>query len=126
PAAVGRRTLSTASASRTASAAMVAPAAAKSSSRTSDLSPAPGSTATSAPSAFRRLTVSGVAATRGSPSISTGTAIFMGSPTRSPLRQGPPARALGARSGEEIGHEAEDDGNRHDVPFHEPHDQAAG
>src|SRR5581483_6246638 len=42
------------------------------------LRPAPGSTATSAPSPIIFLTVSGVAATRGSPeSVSAATAIFM-------------------------------------------------
>src|SRR5580704_8870336 len=47
-----------------------------------DFSPAPGSTATSAPSAIIFLTVSGVAATRGSPaSTSPATATFMIPPT---------------------------------------------
>jgi hypothetical protein len=44
-----------------------------------DLTPAPGSTATSAPSATIRFTVSGVAETRNSPpSLSAQTAIFTG------------------------------------------------
>src|SRR5690349_8054248 len=52
-----------------------------------DLTPAPGSMATSAPSAIIFFTVSGVAATRGSAgSISTGMAIFMGA--RCSSRQG--------------------------------------
>src|ERR1700685_522613 len=54
------------SAPLTASAVILAPAAVKSRSRMPDFTPAPGSTTTSAPSAFIFLTVSGVAATRGS------------------------------------------------------------
>src|SRR5579871_3263562 len=69
------------SASFNASAETVAPAAVKSESSRPDLIPAPGSTATSAPSALNFFTVSGDAATRGSDgSISLATAIFMGPP----------------------------------------------
>src|SRR5271170_1083514 len=78
----GRRTLSTISAPFTASAVTVAPAAEKSASRIPDFIPAPGSTATPAPSPTIFLTVSGVAATRGSPaSTSVVTATFMSPPT---------------------------------------------
>src|SRR5262245_16111213 len=74
----------TISASFTASALTVAPAAVNSESGRPDFSPAPGSTATSAPSALNFFTVSGDAATRGSDgSISLATAIFM----RPPLAQ---------------------------------------
>src|SRR4029077_11454355 len=74
----GRFTLMTMSALSSASALTVAPAAANSASNTPDLTPAPGSTATSAPSALNFFTVSGEAATRGSEgSISLATAIFI-------------------------------------------------
>src|SRR5579863_8391965 len=77
----GRFTLMTMSASLSASAETVAPAAVKSESNRPDLIPAPGSIATSAPSALNFFTVSGDAATRGSEgSISLATAIFMGPP----------------------------------------------
>jgi hypothetical protein len=77
-AACGRRTFRTISALLNASRVTAAPAAAKSASRMPDFTPAPGSTATSAPSAIIFLTVSGVAATRGSPaSVSAATAIFI-------------------------------------------------
>ena len=59
----------TMSASLTASALTVAPAAANSESGRPDLMPAPGSTATSTPSALNFFTVSGDAATRGSDGI---------------------------------------------------------
>src|SRR5271169_2281057 len=71
----------TMSASLTASALTVAPAAENSESGKPDLMPAPGSTDTSAPSALYFFTVSGEAATRGSDgSISLATAIFIGPP----------------------------------------------
>src|ERR1700759_2673767 len=71
----------TMSASLTASALTVAPAAVNSESGSPDLMPAPGSTAISTPSALYFFTVSGEAATRGSDgSISLATAIFMGPP----------------------------------------------
>src|SRR6516165_11677724 len=71
----------TISASFTASALTVAPAALNSESGRPDFSPAPGSTATSTPSALKFFTVSGEAATRGSDgSISLATAIFMRPP----------------------------------------------
>src|SRR5215510_6907819 len=62
----GRFTLMMMSASFSASALTVAPAAVNSESGRPDLMPAPGSTATSAPSALNFSTVSGEAATRGS------------------------------------------------------------
>src|SRR5712675_1469114 len=71
----------TMSASFTASALTVAPAAVNSKSGRPDLMPAPGSTAISTPSALNFFTVSGETATRGSDgSISLATAIFMGPP----------------------------------------------
>src|SRR5882757_1416076 len=74
----GRFTLMMMSASFSASALTVAPTAVNSESGRPDLMPAPGSTATSAPSALNFLMVSGEAATRGSDgSISLTTAIFM-------------------------------------------------
>src|SRR4030095_9847058 len=74
----GRFTLMMMSASFSASALTVAPTAVNSESGRPDLIPAPGSTATSAPSALNFFTVSGEAATRGSDgSISLATAIFM-------------------------------------------------
>src|SRR6059036_3479409 len=69
------------SASFSASALTVAPTAVNSESGRPDLTPAPGSTATSTPSALNFLMVSGDAATRGSDgSISLATAIFMRPP----------------------------------------------
>src|ERR1700704_4858341 len=69
------------SASLSASALTVAPAAVNSESGNPDLIPAPGSTATSAPNALNFFTVSGEAATRGSDgSISLATAIFIKPP----------------------------------------------
>ncbi len=74
----GRFTLMMMSASFSASALTVAPTAVNSESGRPDLMPAPGSIATSAPSALNFFTVSGEAATRGSDgSISLATAIFM-------------------------------------------------
>src|SRR5882762_5164185 len=71
----------TMSASLTASAPTVAPTAVNSLSGKPDFNPAPGSTATSKPSALNFFTVSGEAATRGSDgSISLATAIFMRPP----------------------------------------------
>src|SRR4051812_31776166 len=77
----GRFTLMMMSASFSASALTVAPTAVNSESGRPDLMPAPGSIATSAPSALNFFTVSGEAATRGSDgSISLATAIFMRPP----------------------------------------------
>src|SRR5258707_1345386 len=74
----GRFTLMMTSASLSASALTVAPAAVNSESGRPDLVPAPGSIAISMPSALNFFTVSGEAATRGSDgSISFATAIFM-------------------------------------------------
>src|SRR6185295_1861844 len=71
------------SASLSASALTVAPAAVNSASGRPDLMPAPGSMAISAPNALNFFTVSGEAATRGSNgSISLATAIFMRPPAR--------------------------------------------
>ena len=83
----GRFTLMMMSASFSASALTVAPTAKNSESGRPDLMPAPGSMATSAPSALNFFTVSGDAATRGSDgSISLATAIFMGPPAARKMR----------------------------------------
>src|SRR5215510_12352203 len=85
----GRFTLMMMSASTSASALTVAPTAVNSESGSPDLTPAPGSTATSAPSALNFLTVSGDAATRGSDgSISLATAIFIRPPLARDTRTG--------------------------------------
>src|SRR3954454_3928028 len=77
----GRFTLIMMSASFRASALTVAPTAVNSVSGRPDLTPAPGSTAMSTPSALNFFTVSGDAATRGSDgAISLATAIFMNPP----------------------------------------------
>src|ERR1700692_4800666 len=84
-----------------------------------DLIPAPGSTATSAPRPIIFLTVSGVAATRGSPaSVSAATATFINPPTAAR-----PALAdvgiLRFRSSQENRHQDKDgDDHRHD-DFHQ-------
>src|SRR4051794_41103120 len=96
----GRFTLMMTSASFSASALTVAPAAENSESGRPDLIPAPGSTATSMPSALNFFTVSGDAATRGSEgSISLATAIFMGPPAALGTRVSGSAPAGGALDG---------------------------
>src|ERR1700757_5171981 len=112
----GRFTLMTMSASLTASALTVAPTAVKSESSRPDLRPAPGSTATSTPSALNFFTVSGETATRGSAgSISLATAIFMGPPdgarrahntSVAPARRG---ATLTERSDQENRHQDQDE-----------------
>src|SRR5438445_10633775 len=88
-----------------------------------DLTPAPGSTATCAPRAAIFLTVSGVAATRGSPgSVSAAIAIFMSPPTTAGRcgRTAPdvaPERA--SRSGQEISQQDQDDDDGDDGPFYQ-------
>src|SRR3954463_12530979 len=77
----GRFTLMMMSASLSASALTLAPAAVNSESGRPDLMPAPGSMAISTPRALNFFTVSGDAATRGSEgSISLATAIFISPP----------------------------------------------
>src|SRR3954447_21700389 len=97
------------SASFSASALTVAPAAENSESGRPDLIPAPGSTATSTPSALNFFTVSGDAATRGSEgSISLATAIFIGPPAALGTRVSGSARREAARlvtSGQENRHQ---------------------
>src|SRR5437667_6312489 len=88
-----------------------------------DFTPAPGSTATCAPSATIFLTVSGVAATRGSPgSVSAAIAIFMRPPTAAGqcgrLATGA-APQRSSRSGQEISHEDKDGDDDGDIPFHQ-------
>src|SRR3984885_5417201 len=99
------------SASFNASALTVAPAAVNSESGRPDLIPAPGSTATSTPSALNFFTVSGDAATRGSEgSISLATAIFMGPPAQD-TRVSKSTRRTAARSnglGQENRHQGND------------------
>src|SRR3984885_13062457 len=108
----GRFTLMTISASFSASAATVAPTAVNSESGSPDLIPAPGSTATSTPSALNFFTVSGDAATRGSEgSISLATAIFMEPPAAQGTRVSGTARRMTARStglGQEKRHQGND------------------
>src|SRR6187397_53809 len=94
-----------------------------------DLTPAPGCTATSAPSPIIFLTVSGVAATRGSDrSASAATAIFIMPPTAARSRRGrlqAPNREPN-RSSQKIGHSHDDeDDNAHD-PFHERQEVKVG
>src|SRR5438445_7352024 len=131
----GRFTLMMMSASFSASALTVAPAAVNSESGRPDLTPAPGSTTTSAPSALNFFTVSGDAATRGSDgSISLATAIFMRPPlartrrlalfpvgwipvlwpARGQIFHTAPPRRGGDASGQEDAHHGddEDDGGR--------------
>src|ERR1700693_1306404 len=83
--------------------------------------PAPGSTATCAPRPISFLTVSGVAATRGSlVSASAGIAIFMLPPTRAWSSEAALQRQYGReRSGEEIGHQNEQDDHEGDAHFGE-------
>src|ERR1700723_1098045 len=112
----GRCTRNTISAPFMASAATAAPAAVKSASRMPDLTPAPGSTASSAPRPIIFLTVSGVAATRGSPgSDSAATATFINPPTAASPVIGPDIQAAMPRPmsvvwelGQEIRHQSDD------------------
>src|SRR3954462_3449171 len=108
----GRFTLMMMSASFSASAMTVAPAAENSESGRPDLIPAPGSTATSTPSALNFFTVSGDAAPRGSEgSIFLATAIFMGPPAALGTRVSKSTRRTAARSnglGEEKRHQGND------------------
>src|SRR5258708_24788878 len=86
-----------------------------------DLMPAPGCTATSAPSPIIFLTVPGVAATRGSDgSASAATAIFIMPPTAARMW-----RALGPRggepdrSGQKNGHSDDNEDDKATHPFHQ-------
>src|SRR5262249_24203974 len=90
-----------------------------------DLTPAPDSTATVAPRPIIFLTVSGVAATRGSPaSLSAITATFMDPPTaRLPLY----ARAAPAiRSHQEKRHQDKDHDDHRQRYFHQRNEVAIG
>src|SRR5262245_1576747 len=94
-----------------------------------DFTPAPCSTATSAPSETNFFTVSGVAATRGSPgSVSAAIAIFMKPPTAARLlRRAVRARAPEApTSGQKIRHPQEDDCDDDDVPLHQREEHPVG
>src|SRR4051794_31373279 len=113
----------TMSASLSASALTVAPAAVNSESGRPDLIPAPGSTAMSTPSALNFFTVSGDAATRGSEgSISLATAIFMGSPAALGTRVSKSTRRTAARSnglGEEKRHQGNDQNDAAGTVLHQ-------
>src|SRR3954454_8144395 len=118
----GRFTLMTMSASRNASALTVAPAAVNSESGRPDLTPAPGSTVTSTPSALNFFTVSGDAATRGSEgSISLATAIFIKPPAPAGTRVSGCAvsGASDKQSGQENRHQREDQNHAAGAVFHE-------
>src|SRR5882672_4244931 len=144
----GRFTLMIMSASLSASALTVAPAAVNSESGSPDLMPAPGSTAISTPSALNFFTVSGEAATRGSDgSISLATAIFMRPPAAQDARaivklaliprgwipvlgpecghffKPPAGGATGDGSGQENRHHGEDEDDGGGAVFHQ-HDKA--
>src|SRR5664279_305735 len=115
----------TMSASFTASALIVAPTVVNSESGRPALTPAPGSTATSNPSALNFFTVSGEAATRGSAgSISLATAIFMKPPAAQDARanlwddgsevlcdRARPRARQATHSGEEYSHHYDDEGD---------------
>src|SRR6201999_3777708 len=112
----------TMSASLSASALTVAPAAVNSESGNPDLIPAPGSTATSTPSALNFFTVSGDAATRGSEgSISLATAIFMWPPAQG-TRVSKATRREAARSnglGQENRHQGNDQNDAAGAVLHQ-------
>src|SRR5664279_1585742 len=136
----------TISASFSASALTVAPAAMNSESGRPDLMPAPGSMAISTPSALNFFTVSGDAATRGSEgSISLATAIFIRPPAARSAREQTsaystridtglrPERFLKSRrraaarspqrSGQEEPHHGDDEDDGESAVFHQ-HDEA--
>src|SRR3954469_966211 len=119
----GRLTLMMTSASFSASALTVAPAAVNSESGRSDLIPAPGSTAISTPSAMNFFTVSGDAATRGSDgSISLATAIFMEPPAARSTRVSGSARRIAARPnglGQENRHQGNDQNDAAGAVLHQ-------
>src|SRR6201995_3019467 len=119
----GRFTLMMTSASFNASALTVAPTAVNSESGRPDLIPAPGSTATSTPSALNFFIVSGDAATRGSEgSISLATAIFMGPPAALGTRVSGSARRQAARSnglGQENRHQGNDQNDAAGAVLHQ-------
>src|SRR6202022_899467 len=111
------------SASLSASALTVAPAAVNSESGRPDLMPAPGSIAISTPNALNFFTVSGEAATRGSEgSISLATAIFMGPPAAQGTRVSGSARREGGRSnglGQENRHQGNDQNDAAGAVLHQ-------
>src|SRR5258705_12200927 len=119
----GRFTLMMMSASFSASALTVAPTAVNSESGRPDLMPAPGSTATSTPSALNFFTESGDAATRGSEgSISLATAIFMGPPAALGTRVSGSACRQAARSnglGQEKRHQGNDQNDAAGAVLHQ-------
>src|SRR5882757_2842840 len=140
----GRRTFSTMSASLVTSSPISAPAASKSASGMPEALPAPRATMTSAPSALNFLTVSGVAATRGSPaSVSRATAIRIRVfPSSSRLGVGlqpvkrenqkadhksDDARGLGAghQTRDQTDHRDDEDRQRHEPVPHHPADREA-
>src|SRR5580704_3579201 len=85
-----------------------------------DLTPAPGSTATSPPRPIIFLTVSGVAATRGSPgSDSAAIAIFMIPPTAGAPATRPISVTGDANSDQKIRHQNENHGDGDHRDFHQ-------
>src|SRR3954447_14360500 len=110
------------SASCSASALTVAPAAVNSESGRPDLVPAPGSTATSTPSALNFFTVSGDAATRGSAgSISLATAIFIKPPApfQGTRASGCAVAGASSQSGQKNRHQGEDHNDGAGAVFHQ-------
>src|SRR6185369_2743629 len=121
----GRFTLMMMSASLSASALTLAPAAVNSESGRPDLMPAPGSMAMSTPRALNFFTVSGDAATRGSEgSISLATAIFISPPAARGARGQPPGGGpTNDRSSQKNRHHGENGNDSGRAIFHQ-HDEA--
>src|ERR1700691_4072392 len=88
--------------------------------------PAPGSTVTSAPRPMSFLTVSGVAATRGSPeSVSAAIATFINPPTAAwPANR--PMSVCVVRSTEEIRHQDNDGGDHCDHHLRQANESLVG
>src|SRR3954463_3681272 len=93
-----------------------------------DLMPAPGCTSTSAPSPIIFLTVSGVAATRGSDgSASAPTAIFIMPPTAARMwRARGPRGGEPDRSGQKISHSGDDQNDEAAHPLHQRNEVQVG
>src|SRR3984885_8272630 len=95
-----------------------------------DFIPAPGSTATSAPRPSIFLTVSGVAATRGSPaSISAATAIFIVPPVTKLTSAAAPRQTVAAckfRLGEKKRHQDHNDDDHRESGFHQGYEISVG
>src|SRR5579864_572505 len=102
-----------------------------------DFAPAPGSTTTSAPRPIIFFTVSGTAATRGSPaSVSAATATFMMPPTaanrpppaasRPPRRKSAGVRQTRVNSGQKIRHADKKDHDNRQHDFHQSDEAMVG